>query len=171
MIFWQKTEMTNRGDDPSSIYGWPKELVGKGVELTVKIDEELTEVLPDALSRQLGWFIQDILSTHYAMRTDMPGARKSVSIHTTIDPYPLPQHMPGHREEPCGHPVWAWQEGTTKRYCAECGQILLPDTEMTRGHIPFKDCQDEKCAQCNGGYAHELERRFAREEAQTPCED
>ncbi len=91
MKFWQKTEMTNRGDDPSPIYGWPEYLVGKGIAVEVTIDDELAEIMPDALSRKLGHFLQDIMAWHYARRTDIPvQARKSTSIHTTVNPWPLP---------------------------------------------------------------------------------
>jgi hypothetical protein len=90
MKFEQRTEMTNRGDEPSSIYGWPVHLVGCGIKVTVEIDPELKEIMPDALSRKLCHFLQDIMVWHYARREDMPGAYKSTSIDTRVDPWPLP---------------------------------------------------------------------------------
>jgi hypothetical protein len=81
--------MTNRGDEPTSIYGWPLHLVGKGATITVEIDSELEAINVDHLSNRLGRFFQEIMASQYARRSDMPGAIKSTSIDTMVAPWPL----------------------------------------------------------------------------------
>lgn len=93
--WWQRTEMINQGDVASPTYGWPDHLVGKGIEVTVVIDPELKEMMPDAISNKLGHFIQDLMKWHYAKRKDIQGGFKSTSIHTTVDPWPLPDTVGG----------------------------------------------------------------------------
>lgn len=74
MIFFQRVSM---------VHGFLNEMQGQGIEVTVRIDDKLSEIRPGALSEELGCLLTSVLKKHYGLPN-----QNSYGVNTQIDPWP-----------------------------------------------------------------------------------